>query len=80
MGARWEPVEEGSLRLTRKDLHPKWQHDEYEWLCWESHSRGIKVQHQLNGGQVKIGHYHTDGFAVDSVSGKQLVFEFNGCW
>ena len=63
LGARWDR-DATTLNLVRKDMHPKWQHAEYEWLSWVEHEQAIKIQHQFNGGQVKIGSFTVDGFGV----------------
>jgi hypothetical protein len=96
MGMRWErdePEDPECPYYTGTLMHPQWQQDEYEWLSWEQHKRNIKlhenpdnqdkdfkIQHKFNGGQVKFGHYYADGFAIDPVTKRQLVFEFDGCW
>jgi hypothetical protein len=83
MGMRWEreePEDEQCPYYTGTLMHPQWQLDEYEWLSWQQHKLNIKIQHKFNGGQVKFGHYYADGFAIDPVTKKQLVFEFDGCW
>jgi hypothetical protein len=95
LGRVWTQDDEANdgMLYTGRDLHKQWQHDEYEWLSWEQHTRNIKlhenpdnknknfkIQHKFNGGQVKIGHYYVDGFAIDPETGKQHVFEFDGCW
>lgn len=79
LGARWD-LDADTGKLVRKDLHPNWQHAEYEWISWESEQRKMKIQHQFNGGQVKLGHYPVDGFGYDEKSGRSFVFEMDGCW
>jgi len=79
LGARWDRnINTGNL--VRKDMHPKWQHAEYEWLSWEEHQRGITIQHHFNGGQVKVGSFVLDGLGVCPTTGKLLAFEMDGCW
>jgi len=79
LGARWDR-DANTGQLRRKSLHPAWQHAEYEWLSWEQEHRGISIQHQFNGGQVKIGSFVVDGLGVCPTTGKLLAFEMDGCW
>ena len=45
---------------------------------------GGKIQHALNGGEVKIQRpdgrfYKVDGFCWDPLTGQEILFDFNGC-
>ena len=48
-----------------------------QWLFYESHIRGIRIQHAANGPEVKVGtkHIPVDGFHGDTGT----VFQFHGC-
>ncbi|XP_063971153.1 uncharacterized protein LOC129263814 [Lytechinus pictus] len=43
------------------------------WLKWLSYTRGVDIQHALNGGEARIGNYLADGF--DGTK----VYDFYGC-
>lgn len=45
-----------------------------KWLKWIAHTTGQRIQHKLNGGEVKIGPWYVDGLC-----GK-TVYEFQGCF
>jgi hypothetical protein len=79
LGARWDK-DRTTGQLVRKDLHKKWQHAEYEWLSWLEHQHGMKIQHNFNGGQVKLGSFSVDGLGVCPSSGKLTAYEMDGCW
>ncbi|XP_072016392.1 uncharacterized protein [Amphiura filiformis] len=47
-----------------------------EWLDWESHQRGIRIRHEGNNTEKRVGPkmLPVDGFSGDT------VFEMQGCW
>ena len=53
-------------------------HSSIQWLEYEACSRNINIRHALNGGEVKLGPYHVDGYAV--IDGLITIFSFFGCF
>lgn len=45
-----------------------------KWLKWLAHTTGQRIQHKLNGGEVKIGRWRVDGLC------DRTVYEFYGCY
>lgn len=48
----------------------------YKWLAYESHKRGIQIQHGRNGGEKRVGPYFLDGYHAES----NTAFELDGCF
>lgn len=48
----------------------------HKWLAYESHKRGIRIQHGRNGGEKKVESYYLDGYDEES----KTAFEFDGCF
>lgn len=48
----------------------------YKWLAYESHKRGIRIQHGHNGGEKRVGRYSLDGYHAES----NTAFELDGCF
>ncbi|XP_061764740.1 uncharacterized protein LOC133557872 isoform X1 [Nerophis ophidion] len=75
-------LEPRSLAIPSPDnyrgLCKKYSHTSIQWLEWESHRRGIFIQHALNKGEKQMGAYFVDGFAI--IGGKPFVWEFQGCF
>ena len=52
----------------------------YIWLRHESRRRGMHIHTRMNSGfEVSIAGYMCDGIAMDPISKKSIVFEFEGC-
>ncbi|XP_062828202.1 uncharacterized protein LOC134292300 [Anolis carolinensis] len=49
-----------------------------QWLSFVSHKEKVEIRHALNGGEVKVGNYFLDGFAV--VDDKKVAYEYFGCF
>ena len=49
----------------------------HKWLAWESHTRGIRIEHSRNGGEKRVEpHYSLDGYHEKT----NTAFEFDGCF
>ena len=69
----------GSYTRRRAETHFKPEHSRRmadEWIAWEARQRGIKIRHQLNNTEKRIGarRLPVDGFHSES----QTVFQFHG--
>lgn len=45
-----------------------------KWLKWMAHTTGQRIQHKLNGGEVKIGQWRVDGLCDTK------IYEYYGCY
>ncbi|XP_077361782.1 uncharacterized protein LOC144006673 [Festucalex cinctus] len=52
--------------------------DSIQYLMWVAHSQKIPIIHALNKGEVKIGQYYVDGYAL--IDGVKYVWEYLGCF
>jgi len=52
-----------------------------EWLKWMEQELNVKIQHQFNGMEKRIGgkQIPVDGYAKAD-NGSQIVFNYSGCW
>ena len=48
----------------------------FEWLEWVAHKRGVKICHQFNGGEKRVG---PRSLFVDGLSEDNVIYEFQGC-
>ena len=73
----WKPGFEGIFKGVRTS--PYFGYKAYRWLKWIEHERGIKIRHQFNGGEVRVGtrRIPVDGFFRDETGG--TIFQFHGC-
>ncbi|XP_058890904.1 uncharacterized protein LOC117407014 isoform X1 [Acipenser ruthenus] len=49
-----------------------------QWLMYVAETENVFIQHALNYGELKIGPFFLDGYAV--INGKRTAFEFAGCF
>ena len=64
--------------IPSEGYRPKWKQSimAYKWLAYESHKRGIRIQHGRNGGEKRVGPYSLDGYHAES----NTAFELDGCY
>ena len=57
-------------------LKRKQSHEALQWLSYTAEKEGIRMQHDRNGGEKRVGKYSLDGYCEET----HTAYEYQGCY
>ena len=57
-------------------LKRKQSHEALQWLSYTAEKEGIRMQHDRNGGEKRVGNYYLDGYCEET----HTAYEYQGCY
>ena len=57
-------------------LKRKQSYEALQWLSYTAEKEGIRMQHDRNGGEKRVGHYYLDGYCEET----HTAYEYQGCY
>ena len=57
-------------------LKRKQSHEALQWLSYTAEKEGIRMQHDRNGGEKRVGQYSLDGYCEET----HTAYEYQGCY
>ena len=57
-------------------LKRKQSHEALQWLSYMAEKEGIRIQHDRNGGEKRVGRYSLDGYCEET----HTAYEYQGCY
>ena len=57
-------------------LKRKQSHEALQWLSYTAEKEGIRMQHDRNGGEKRVGRYSLDGYCEET----HTAYEYQGCY
>ena len=65
-----------ALLPQHKGLKRKQSHEALQWLSYTAEKEGIRMQHDRNGGEKRVGRYSLDGYCEET----HTAYEYQGCY
>ena len=65
-----------ALLPQHQQLKRKQSHEALQWLSYTAEKEGIRMQHDRNGGEKRVGRYSLDGYCEET----HTVYEYQGCY
>ena len=65
-----------ALLPQHQQLKRKQSHEALQWLSYMAEKEGIRMQHNRNGGEKRVGRYSLDGYCEET----HTVYEYQGCY
>ena len=65
-----------ALLPQHQELKRKQSHEALQWLSYTAEKEGIRMQHDRNGGEKRVGHYSLDGYCEET----HTAYEYQGCY
>ena len=59
-----------------QQLKRKQSHEALQWLSYTAEKEGIRIQHDRNGGEKRVGNYYLDGYCEET----HTAYEYQGCY
>ena len=59
-----------------QQLKRKQSHEALQWLSYTAEKEGIRMQHDRNGGEKRVGRYSLDGYCEET----HTAYEYQGCY
>ena len=57
-------------------LKRKQSHEALQWLSYTAEKEEIRIQHDRNGGEKRVGNYYLDGYCEET----HTAYEYQGCY
>ena len=65
-----------ALLSQHQQLKRKQSHEALQWLSYTAEKEGIRMQHDRNGGEKRVGRYSLDGYCEET----HTAYEYQGCY
>ena len=65
-----------ALLPQHQELKRKQSHEALQWLSYTAEKEGIRIQHDRNGGEKRVGNYYLDGYCEET----HTAYEYQGCY
>ena len=65
-----------ALLPQHQQLKRKQSHEALQWLSYTAEKEGIRMQHDRNGGEKRVGPYSLDGYCEET----HTAYEYQGCY
>ena len=65
-----------ALLPQHQELKRKQSHEALQWLSYTAEKEGIRMQHDRNGGEKRVGNYYLDGYCEET----HTAYEYQGCY
>ena len=65
-----------ALLPQHQELKRKQSHEALQWLSYTADKEGIRMQHDRNGGEKRVGRYSLDGYCEET----HTAYEYQGCY
>ena len=65
-----------ALFPEHQQLKRKQSHEALQWLSYTAEKEGIRIQHDRNGGEKRVGNYYLDGYCEET----HTAYEYQGCY
>ena len=65
-----------ALLPQHQQLKRKQSHEALQWLSYTAEKEGIRIQHDRNGGEKRVGNYYLDGYCEET----HTAYEYQGCY
>ena len=65
-----------ALLPQHQQLKRKQSHEALQWLSYTAEKEGIRMQHDRNGGEKRVGNYYLDGYCEET----HTAYEYQGCY
>ena len=65
-----------ALLPQHQGLKRKQSHEALQWLSYTAEKEGIRMQHDRNGGEKRVGPYSLDGYCEET----HTAYEYQGCY
>ena len=65
-----------ALLPQHQELKRKQSHEALQWLSYTAEKEGIRMQHDRNGGEKRVGRYSLDGYCEET----HTAYEYQGCY
>ena len=65
-----------ALLPQHQGLKRKQSHEALQWLSYTAEKEGIRMQHDRNGGEKRVGPYSLDGYCQET----HTAYEYQGCY
>ena len=65
-----------ALLPQHQQLKRKQSHEALQWLSYTAEKEGIRMQHDRNGGEKRVGKYSLDGYCEET----HTAYEYQGCY
>ena len=65
-----------ALLPQHQQFKRKQSHEALQWLSYTAEKEGIRIQHDRNGGEKRVGNYYLDGYCEET----HTAYEYQGCY
>ena len=65
-----------ALLPQHQQLRRKQSHEALQWLSYTAEKEEIRIQHDRNGGEKRVGNYYLDGYCEET----HTAYEYQGCY
>ena len=65
-----------ALLPQHQQLKRKQSHESLQWLSYTAEKEEIRIQHDRNGGEKRVGNYYLDGYCEET----HTAYEYQGCY
>ena len=65
-----------ALLPQHQELKRKQSHEALQWLSYTAEKEEIRIQHDRNGGEKRVGNYYLDGYCEET----HTAYEYQGCY
>ena len=65
-----------ALLPQHQQLKRKQSHEALQWLSYTAEKEEIRIQHDRNGGEKRVGNYYLDGYCEET----HTAYEYQGCY
>ena len=65
-----------ALLSQHQQFKRKQSHEALQWLSYTAEKEGIRMQHDRNGGEKRVGRYSLDGYCEET----HTAYEYQGCY
>ena len=70
------PKDTIALLPQHQQLKRKQSHEALQWLSYTAEKEEIRMQHDRNGGEKRVGKYYLDGYCEET----HTAYEYQGCY
>ena len=65
-----------ALLPQHQQFKRKQSHEALQWLSYTAEKEEIRIQHDRNGGEKRVGNYYLDGYCEET----HTAYEYQGCY
>ena len=65
-----------ALLPQHQQLKKKQSHEALQWLSYTAEKEEVRIQHDRNGGEKRVGNYYLDGYCEET----HTAYEYQGCY